>query len=642
MATFLNEDLNKKENVIEKVHYLGDLRIVGTVSNGKQTIGYVIMQEKTKKFKMYTIEQTKVLLQKFKFVNAELVGNKIINTECSMDRLFIFDTNMRVVDNPGIMIIGEIIEDNKKVGYRVMDVNASIIDLPEEALLKLVDYAKLSTSLINAKVVTGNGSKKPYISAIKTEFTKIEKEKVEVKTSKPKKDTPESRWRKEKHAYKLEHYLLPKAIKWGLRGKYADRYRIVNDYLLTREQVDSDHVLRYFDYNKETQIIVKEILSKYDLTDNDKALLSKIVKNMPHSERLDTNGHYYESEEDKLYIFALAQFQLCDTQWCNEILNKRIKIRYIDNTEDGSVFSKGLDTKYAEKLKELGYASDKLIKATTYLTGKKNKELRRLSELSQVKVENESLKMFDIKTFTSAGDIAQLGFAITEANRGYKFVTETGFNKTLLYIGDVFINNRKILDENENTRVTVKSPEEDGEKAYSRYKEVARCLGDLACVAYIDKLLTKVSLTHQLGKSSYLPEQQIAASIEMIIAIAYIYGSESVHRYVEDNYEGLLSLGIEEPDFDELSTTDYKLSQELKMYYSSGFNVFLSDSNAYRYRKDYLRDAELINYRQLGISHNIKHPMLQGELASVVNMVTSEKNCPSTLVEKYIGQLRFL
>jgi hypothetical protein len=640
MAAFLNEAFNTKDNCTEKVHYLGDLRIVGSVTNGKETIGYVIMQEKTKKFKMYTVEQTIVLLQKFKFVNAELKGKKIVNTECSMDRLYIFDTNMRVVGNPGIMIIGEIIEGKNKVGYRIMDSNASIIDISEEALLNLVSYSKIERNLINGKIVSGTGCKKYYISAIKSEFTKIEKEKVE-----PKKETAASKRRKEQHAYKLEHFVLPKALKWGLcgNGRLTNGPRIVGDEVFTRKEVNQNYTLRFFDYSKETQIIVKEILSKYDLSDNDKALLNKIVKNMPHSARLDTDGNYYETEEDKLYMLALAQFQLCDTQWCNEILNKRVKIRYIEShSTDGYVFVKGLDMKNAEKLKSLGYASDKLIKSMTYLNTKKNKEVKRLTGLSKNKAEQELLKVFNISTFTTANDIAQLGFAITESNRGYKFSTETGFNKTLLYLGDVLINDLELLDENVMTKVSIDSPEADGEKAYSRYKEVARCLGDLACVAYIDKLLTRYSLTHMLGKREYLPDKQIIASIEMIIAIAYIYGSESVHRYVEDNYEGIENLGIEEPDFDELSTTDYKLSPELKMYFSSGFNVFLNDNDVYNYGTWYLRESALINYRQLGVSHNIKHPMLQGELASVVSMVTSEKNCSSTLVEKYIGQLRFL
>ena len=125
----------------------------------------------------------------------------------------------------------------------------------------------------------------------------------------------------------------------------------------------------------------------------------------------------------------------------------------------------------------------------------------------------------------------------------------------------------------------------------------------------------------------------------MLIAIAYMYSSQSVKQFVEDYKSGLESFGINIPDFDELSTTDYKLSPEINMYYASGFNVFLNDNADYCYK--YLKEATLINYRQLGVTHNIKHEKLQGELASIVNMITSDA-CTAELIEDNIGKLRFI
>ena len=172
-AEFNNEALNGNNKKTEKIHYLGDLRIVGQVVpnlSSNEILGYVIMVEKTKEFKMYTVEQTKALLSKFKFVNAELKDNKIINTECSMSKLLKFNTNMMVIGNKGITVLGVIKDSNdNKLGFRVMDSNAVVVDLTEDDLLKLYSNG---AEIINAKVV--EHKTKTTISAIKQEFTKIE------------------------------------------------------------------------------------------------------------------------------------------------------------------------------------------------------------------------------------------------------------------------------------------------------------------------------------------------------------------------------------------------------------------------------------------------------------------------------------
>ena len=87
--SFKDEAFSSQYQMQEKIHYLGDLRIVGQVVENlsdKDPIGYVVMTEKTQKFKMYTIEQTKALLNKFKFVNAAIENGNITNTECAMSR----------------------------------------------------------------------------------------------------------------------------------------------------------------------------------------------------------------------------------------------------------------------------------------------------------------------------------------------------------------------------------------------------------------------------------------------------------------------------------------------------------------------------------------------------------------------------
>lgn len=111
------------------------------------------MTEKTQQFKMYTVGQTMVLLQKFKFVNADIQNGKIVNTECSMERMPKFNTSMQVVGNHGIIILGEIVDGTSKIGYRAMDTNARVVDLSEDDLLKC------SMPIINAKILSGTAGK---------------------------------------------------------------------------------------------------------------------------------------------------------------------------------------------------------------------------------------------------------------------------------------------------------------------------------------------------------------------------------------------------------------------------------------------------------------------------------------------------
>ena len=130
-------------------------------------------------------------------------------------------------------------------------------------------------------------------------------------------------------------------------------------------------------------------------------------------------------------------------------------------------------------------------------------------------------------------------------------------------------------------------------------------------------------------------------SIQMIICIAYMFNSEAMKMYVKDNERSIERYLGELPKYEEIAGIDYKLNNWLTMYYSSGFNVFLSDDNVYEYEHSHLANAELINYRQLGVKHDIQHKMLQDEFASVVSLIT-----PSTVsgesVTRLIGKLRFL
>ena len=226
---------------------------------------------------------------------------------------------------------------------------------------------------------------------------------------------------------------------------------------------------------------------------------------------------------------------------------------------------------------------------------------------------------FYTKAFTSASEAAQLGFALSKSNDGIKYDTEAGFVKTLKFVGNYFTDDD-----------------------YEQYKNKARCLGDVLAIANVHKLADNI----QKGLDENIPCYYIGINnmrycIEMIIAVAYMYESTAMKLYVDKHKDKLEALGVKIPDYDDIVSTDYKLSKELRMYYASGFNVFLNDNKyrKFKYHKDYLTNAALINYRQLGNSTVIEHPMITDELASILRLVT---NIDGTYIDSWVGSLRFI
>lgn len=600
---FDTSEFSQSMNTSEKIHYLGDLRIIGQIVNqlsDKEPIGYVVMTEKTQKFKMYTVEQTMSLLNRFKFVNAAIENGKIVNTECSMTRMPKFNTSMQVIGNFGVIILGEIIDGKGTLGYRAIDTNAKIVDIRENDVIAL---STKGIDIINAKIVD-RGNKK-IVSGIKSEFTKIEKSSLTRETAK-KKNTAADNWRHKKHVDKYISYLLPKTLKYI----YGANPSAFNDFLYSRMNVD-DYTYSYVDFNREANILIKEVYKKengFSLSKKDSELLKRLAIEVPHTDYIgyDKSGKYINFNRDEQYYYfsCLAQFALYNPDVRKTFLTKKVIRKFNKN---------GIYNTMVQN----GHASDILLKTTKELEGKiKEYNIAHPADPHDKHPE----RRFTTRTFTRAEDIAQLGFAVVEQNRGYKFTTKTGLTKKLNYIGD-FLKQNSIYN-----------------PSYESYKKLARCLGDILIVADLNKLMNKCVESINNNDNRYMTYDRFLGYMEMLIAIAYIYSSEAVRKFVNDYESDLNNIGVIIPDYEELSSTDYKLSPELNMYYASGFNVFLRDNAKYYYK--YLSEAELINYRQLGVKHNIQHEMLQGELASIVNMVTSEA-CPAEFIEENIGKLRF-
>lgn len=596
---FKNETLGTMCKTPEKVHYKGELRLIGMVVNrltDKDPIGYVIMVEKTKQFKMYTVEQTKVLLDRFKFVNAALENGNIVNTECSMTRVPKFNTNMQVIGNHGIIILGEIVENGKKIGYRAMDTNAKIVDIEEHEIVKLNNNG---VDIINAKIVRRDN--KDIISAIKSEFTKIEKSKLEEIT--PKRVSKTQRWRYDKHVNKILKYSASIIMTQIFTCRDIRNVNFSDNWAWRESE---DMYGRWMEPLKEYRIFCKEVATEENnciISDRDKEIL-KAVNDLPRQNKFNYVKEM-ATDETKWFMVTFLQIALNNKHVYERTIEKIKKRRY------------NIKLNLAKELVEKGLACDSFKRLTAEVKDiyREAKELREETSKNNRKIyKSDEKHEFKTKTFTTGKEMAQLGFTISEDNRNIEYVTDYGYNKTLLYLGDIIGSGSK----------------------YNNYRNASRCLGDLISIAYIEKLLQKLENGY-----TYIDEEDMIVSIQMIICIAYMFNSEAMKMYVKDNERSIERYLGELPKYEEIAGIDYKLNNWLTMYYSSGFNVFLSDDNVYEYKHSHLANAELINYRQLGVKHDIQHKMLQDEFASVVSLIT-----PSTVsgesVTRLIGKLRFL
>ena len=583
---FKNETMNGNIKVTEIVSYKGELRIIGQVidiRDNKTLLGYVIMVEKTRKFKIYTVDQTKILLSRFKFVNAELKDDNITNTECSMDKILKFDSRMNVIDNFGITVLAEIYSGDEAFGYRAMDKTGKIIDIRKEDLLSIVSSG---IDLLNAKVVTRGG--KSYISGIKDSFTRIDKSTTTI--DKPKELSEADKWRHKIHIDKLVYKWAPKVLRnsmcvhqtsyfpWGLLAYH------------TGKKYDSEHI----HFGKLINIFRTEILSSYVKTKEEAELLKKVLN--LYSDKIDKEMDYRserKNQYNKLMAVALCQFLSSDEKFCHEVL--RLPRETSSSGLYDELHKQGLTTKSFDAL---------------YL------RMKKAYKDKETTINDSRRKPFDTITFGTTAECAQLGFAINSKDEGIKYTTACGSTYKLKYIGD-YIDN------------------------YAKYKSMANCLGDVLCLAQIERTI----------EVDYFTDDEKLARIETILAIMSMYRPDIVKTYLEDNEDKFERYGFL-PGLDLNSRIDYKLSKELKIYYESGFNVFLSDQGMYgalehkyynqrNYTRYRLKNAKYINYRGLSAGIKCMHDMLYNELAPVVAMITSD-NVNTDTLNSIIGCLRVL
>ena len=659
-----------------KVEYRGEFRVIGVIVNNpndKDYLGYVVMNEKTRGLKAYNTQQLIWLLTRYKFVNAKYEqgasNNGIVNTECSFARLIKFNTNLRVIDNNKIIILGEIYEKGKHVGYRIYSSSDKVIDATESDILKLVDRTKCE--IVNAKI-TSNGAK-TYISGIKSDFLKIEVERAEGLH----KVNPKEEYRKER-------------FKSNLIRACANVY--IPTMLTRHKQLACTPVASGGKYKLKTaaRVLVEEILPNYTMLDKDKELLNKLTEQM----NILTDDKRYvkniSSKENGVFA-SIIQFSLYIPE-VQQAIDNRI-------TRERLVYRNGTTTT-ASKFTERKIACEKLVeyvkKTEIANKGIVNRETaNKLRKQSMKDKQTASAPIIDGTSFKTAHEIASLGFCITNSNHGYDYTDKRGATYKLQFIGS-----RMDTDE------------------YSKYLKLASCFGDIYAITLIDARLRTILGTYDFATREWhrsradrekeefwvskinngefdintvnnmklkldavggysnrvTPDSDITwdmmiksgeylidaiAHIEILLALVAIHNPKLAKAYIDDHskthpklFEHML------PAFDFENTFDFKLNSKLSIYYESGFNVYkmcdtinwhdqrvsIADIAQGSYRRAALKYAaenydSWINYYRLGIpGFSLLHKDFD-ELATVIGMITSDV-CKMSIIQDKVGLLR--
>jgi hypothetical protein len=592
---FDNTSFQSKDDKKDKsLNYVSELRIIGVVVTSHDNVaGYVILNERTQQFKMYNIQQTKALLQKFKFKNAELDNRgAVYNTECSMDRLLKFNVNMQPVGNFGITILSEVHDKSDKlIAYRAMDANGRIADITEKELLMLIDSGN---NLLNAKVVTKDN--KSYISAIKSEFSSVKVDTSTAKQRLAKKEevTPADKWRFERHRNKIMNKWLRKQLEYNMvSSENIGNTTHIQMYTATKRMNEG------VNYEKEVDIVCKEIAASLNLSERNKQILVRARK------EINISNHFkYVSREnadnDELMACVLSQLFLL-TEGGKEYIFKKCTIGFKPSS-------------LLKEIKDRGY----MFEETALV-------IKELSERHANYINNKfkyaNGKKFKTYDFRKAEDIAQLGFAISAKNDGMSYTTKTESVFKLKYVGNYL-------------------------RDFDYFMQDSKCLGDVLALAYIDRILGG-------DYDSCLYGGDKATISEIILAFVAINNPTLCKKYIDKRIGEFKEMSHMLPDFDFEAPLSYGIEGDaLKLYYESGFCVFynddgqaitLNDMAIYRseYKRVYLREAEIINYRSLGHRHYIAHSILYKEFAPIINMITSDVVTPEDIT-KHIGMLRFL
>lgn len=626
-----NSNKNKPNRVKARFRLLGQIK--DNVSS-KHAMGYLVLDEVTKRAKAYTVDQTMALLSRYPFTNAKLTGSKIENTECSMDRLTVYDPHLNILAKPGFTILSRIVNSKgTTIGFEAVN------SYGEAVTLKAADIKNCAADFLNCKVV-GDG-KNMHLSGIKQIIPVIKRETLQVKSS-PSQDTKKVnvqavKYRKEQHKRKTLAWLA-NIFTQEILGKTPNYLGHVGIYVPMAESGrNRGKCRRELRLDLEMKIVANELINDLQIdmyennckmTDRYEAMIDTI-SNVALTIAKEYKGKVIKSTWDmdanlKYKLFVVSTL----VTFCRDLKTRTMFYRIcVTNPILLDTVLRSPQVVAAKGSRKHWDVS--LIKKTVkeYFGSNLNNGMAEIlaavSKIEAYKKEHE-LGMFDVKEFKSAQSMAELGFAISEQNRGFRYKKQIGTECTLKYIGDYL-------------------------RDYEEYKRNATCLGDVLIPATVETMM-KYS-DENLGNNA---EQRHvnAVRMEMALAILAIYNPDMCKLFFEHHPElsGAFLTG-----FDPENPVDYELPDKLRLYYESGCCVYYNDmgedevivrggrhiSEKVSYSRDRLRKAEVINYRALGPHKYCQCSDLKWQLAPIVNTLTSD-NCTAENIELYIGNLRAL
>lgn len=680
---------------IERIGYKGELRIVGLiVGNNNEELGYLIMNEKNKSFKPYTVEQTKWLLQKFKFSNAEYNAkeDKLVNTECAMSRLIKFNSNLQPLENTKAMVLGKITTNGKCSGFRILSPKGVVVDVSEKECLALVDKG---IDIVNAKLVNKDNTR--YISAIKEEFTSIIIEQVNDKISDGVKKLSDEEIREKKiadrHEIKLEK-IRKSALKVVSNFMYADKLEGCKYNLrVNSSKFNATHE------KKLIKIIFEELCTSIE-TRKQATNIINAFKNksldFAAGEGIFFTWHYCDdkrSTASNMCIWLLMQLLLTD---------KEVRDLGKNLTYNMHRVRKGIRVKIKLESYELSkYDVEKLTE----------QEYRKyLNELLEILNKLQKLHLLDERVHNC------ISFAIsTEINKaieiklprvlGYKWNLKHGTSEQIFKLEDsksvattldyLKLNiSRLITPLNYNTGYLDISSHINND-----YIELYKYIGDIIIPAKIDRILKYDSILDKLGGSTVSctvnsadfeftnfvsersglyyynytrvkyklyrinnqwtreAEEELKetamkdtiryklAQIEVLLAVLAIYNPDLAKKLLESlnnefsKWEGFGG-SIPEllPNFDFDNKVDYGLSDCCEDYYKSGLcaikesDVYINIKRKNIYNTDIDRKKIYAKNKKEGLNG---YDIIVKELASVVGLITSNI-CTPELIERFI------
>lgn len=587
MERFKDEYLNSKIGH-KRGSSIGELRIIATIMESNIIIGYAIMVEHTNRVKPYTVSQTIALLNSYKFINAELLGNNVHITDSSVNRLPKLSVGLQLIDNTkNYVIIKSKLYNLNSTGnkqylgtYKAVVLNATginIINMTDSQLIKLVD--NMNYTLVNAKLVA-RGDKR-LISALKGEFIQ------ELQVSKNKINNYEnSSIKTNKILYRHRLHLKK------LKSKAPKLFKIIIDK----------------SYNGDERIIMKYLVAKLDTVVEKEQELNILIKE-DLVNREDFNKNIIKIQDNDKVPFVIKAVAV---------------LQYYYKVGDINFNAVNTDSiKCLRVLQELNIARPEILKfiedTDKYIQNKNNAD------------NIKSRKEFRVKRFNRAKDIAELGFAISEANDGLSYKTICGSTYKLKFVGKYITN-------------------------FEKYKEECNCFGDLMSLVVIEKSLEFIDKI--INRNWYIEKdlndeisKQIARiEIALCMLAFYNFNLAKLYYYEEltdklKKYKCTLGIGV---DFDKFVDLGVNTKEDMTIYYESGYCVVRNKGRYNRYRSNikegwsnrYLNNAELINARQ---SLKINEPILFDEnLQNLVCAViaTNALKSNANYVEMMLGLMR--